>query len=376
MLTEPPPASPARPKSRVLSSARALAPRLLFLAGLSAACASPPVVVKSLPSAVVSRKPELLDPALLDETIGGREGEAYRVGPGDTILVAVYGHPELSIGSYGGSGVVGQANRLAGLVIDNDGTIQFPLIGSVRVAGKTSEELRAFLEQELTTYVKEPKVTVQVVFPGSIRYYLLGQFNDPGLKYSDRPVRLLEAMSLGGSVLLERASLRMAYVARGGKRLPIDFRRLVLEGDLAQNIKLRSGDIILVPDKTSEQAFVFAASAGGTSRGGVVPFINGRLTLIQALAQAGFGYREQAQGRLSSTHVIRSTGDRGELFVVDAGKILNGEAAPFELAPGDVVFVPPTGITNWNQALEQLLPTLQTVSGLLTPFVQIKYLSE
>jgi polysaccharide export outer membrane protein len=376
MLTESRLSGAAAARARAPFSARLLAPGLLFLAGLSAACGSPPVVVKSLPSAVVSRKPELLDPALLDETIGGRDGEAYRVGPGDTILVAVYGHPELSIGSYGGAGVVGQANRLAGLVIDNDGTIQFPLIGSVRVAGKTSEELRAFLQQELTAYVKEPKVTVQVVFPGSIRYYLLGQFNDPGLKYSDRPVRLLEAMSLGGSVLLERASLRMAYVARGGKRLPIDFRRLVLDGDLAQNIKLRSGDIILVPDKTSEQAFVFAASAGGTSRGGVVPFVNGRLTLIQALAQAGFGYREQAQGRLSSTHVIRSTGDRGELFVVDARKILDGEAASFELAPGDVVFVPPTGITNWNQALEQLLPTLQTVSGLLTPFVQIKYLSE
>jgi polysaccharide export outer membrane protein len=176
--------------------------------------------------------------------------------------------------------------------------------------------------------------------------------------------------------MLERASLRTAYVARAGRRLPIDFRRLIIEGDMRQNIKLRSGDVILVPDKTSEQAFVFGASAGGTARGGAIPFVNGRLTLLQALAQAGFGYREQAQGRLSSTHVLRSAGDRGELFVVDADKILSGEAGPFELAPGDVVFVPPTALTNWNEALGQLLPTLQTVSGLLTPFVQIKYLSE
>ena len=131
MLTEFRTNGTRRAAGRVRISARALAPGLLLLAGFCAACSSPPVVVKSLPSAVVSRKPELLDPALLDETIGGRDGEAYRVGPGDTILVAVYGHPELSIGSYGGSGVVGQANRLAGLVIDNDGTIQFPLIGSV-----------------------------------------------------------------------------------------------------------------------------------------------------------------------------------------------------------------------------------------------------
>jgi hypothetical protein len=60
---------------------------------------------------------------------------------------------------------------------------------------------------------------------------------------------------------------------------------------------------------------------------------------------------------------------------VDATAIMNGEAAPFELAPGDVVFVSPTGFASWNQALGMLLPSLQTVAGILEPFVQIKYLS-
>jgi polysaccharide export outer membrane protein len=311
---------------------------------------------------------------LLDQTIGGAEGEAYRVGPGDTVLVAVYGHPELSIAPY--VAATSDNGRLSGLAIDNDGTIQFPLIGSVQVAGKTAEQLRAFLEQELAVYVKDPKLTVQVVFNGSIRYYLLGQFSDPGLKYSDRPLRLLEALSLGGSILLERASLRTAYVVRGGKRLPIDFRRLVLEGDLKQNIKLRAGDLVLVPDKANEQAFLFGGAAGTSARGGAVPFVNGRLTLLQALAQTGFGFRDGAQGKLSATYVIRSEGDRGEMFVVDANRILQGEAAPFELEPGDVIYVPPTALTDWNEAIAQILPTLQTISGLLTPFVQIKFLSE
>jgi polysaccharide export outer membrane protein len=346
-------------------------------ASLALACGSrPPVMVRALPSAVVSRQPEELDPALLDAAIGGREGDPYRVGAGDTVLVAVYGHPELSIAPYAGTNFGSQNGRLAGLVIDNDGTVQFPLIGPVKASGKTLDELRSFLQEELAVYIKEPKVTVQVIFNGSIRYYLLGQFNEPGLKYSDRPLRLLEALSLGGSVQLDRASLRGAYVARSGRRLPIDFARLMIQGDLRQNVKLRSGDIIIVPDKTSEQAFIFGASASGNSRGGVVPFVNGRLTLLQALAQVGFGYRDASQGRLSATRIIRSEGDRGELFVVDATKILEGTAGPFELAPGDVVFVPPTAGTKWNEALQQLLPTLQLISGLLTPFVQIKYLSQ
>ncbi len=185
------------------------------------ACASkPPVVAKRLHSPVVARQSEQLDPALLDDAIGGLEGDAYRVGPGDTVLVAVYGHPEFSIAPYAGTSLGTSNGRLAGLVIDNDGTIQFPLVGTVNVAGRTSAELKAYLEKELGVYVKEPKVTIQVIFTGSIRYYLLGQFTQPGLKYSDRPVRLLEGMSLGGSVMLDRASLSTAYVARGKRRLP------------------------------------------------------------------------------------------------------------------------------------------------------------
>lgn len=362
----PPRASAGRKAPRRARGSRFLA--LLLTAAWLPACGSSPVVVKQLPSAVVARRPERIDPRVLDAAVGGREGDAYRVGPGDRLLVAVYGHPELSITGYGGTSF----NAVDGLRVDNDGTIQFPLIGSVKVAGKTTEDLRGFLQERLAVYVKDPNVTVQVVFTGSIRYYLLGQFSAPGLKESDRPMRLLEALSLGGSVVLERASLRSAYVAREGKRLPIDFRSLILDGDLRQNIKMRSGDIILVPDKSSEQAFVFGGVSGGTS----VPFVNGRLTLLQALAQAGFSYRDRARGRFASTRIIRSAGARGELFTVDAEMILNGEAGPFDLEPGDVVFVPPTALTSWNEAIQQLLPTLQTVSSLLTPFVQIKYLSE
>ena len=337
------------------------------------ACA-PAVVQRALPSPVVARQEEQIDPKLLEAARGEADGDAYRVGAGDTLLVAVYGHPELSISTYTSMGM--SSGRPVGLLIDNDGSIQFPLIGSVKVAGKTREELRDFLQHQLAVYVKEPKVTVQLVFSGSIRYYLIGQFSDPGLKHSDRPLRLLEALSLGGSVQLEKASLRGAYVARSGKRLPVNFRRLIREGDLSQNIRMRAGDVVVVPDNTVEQAFVFAGNAGNAARGGAVPFRNGRLNLLQALAQAGYGFRERAQGKLARTHIIRSDGDRGELFIVNASKILDGEAAPFELMPGDVVFVPARGVTTWNEVLNQLLPTLQTVSGLLNPFVQIRYLQQ
>lgn len=347
--------------------------------GCATADTKPVVSAKVLPSPVVSHEEQELDPKLVQSALGEDEGQPYHVGPGDTLLVAVYNHPELALATYAGS--MGAANasttgRTTGLYVDNDGTMQFPLIGSVKVAGKTSDQLRQFLEQELARFVKDPKVTVQVIFNGSIRYYLLGQFVQPGLKYADRPMRLIEALSLGGSIVMDHASLAAAYVARNGHRLPVNFRRLLREGDMRQNIRLQTGDAIIVPDNLSEQAFVFGGAAGSNSRGGAVPFVNGRLDLLQALAAAGIGFRERAQGRLSEVRIIRSEADRGQFFVVNVNKILRGDAGSFLLAPGDIVFVPETTITSWNEAMLQILPTLQTISGLLTPFVQIKYLSQ
>jgi polysaccharide biosynthesis/export protein len=358
---------------------------LALCSWLCASGCSAPVVARSLPSAVIDYRTEHLDAKEVERASGSeiaspepeeKDNVAYRVGPGDSVLVAVYGHPELSIATYAGSLASGAGGRTSGLVVDNDGSIQFPLIGTVPVAGKSSSELRVFLEQELTRFIKDPKVTVQVISATSIRYYLLGQFSDPGLKVTDRPLRLLEAISLGGSVLLERSNLRGAYVARGKRRLPVNFRSLLRDGDLNQNLMLKTGDIIVVPDNVTQQAFVFGPVGAGSVRGGAVPFIDGHLTIVQALSQAGFGFRERFQARLAKTVVIRSEGDRGEYFVVDVSKIFKGKAAPFPLQPGDVVLVPPTGFTNFNLALEQILPTLQTVAGVLQPFVQIRFLQQ
>jgi polysaccharide export outer membrane protein len=322
---------------------------------------------------VRSVRNEALDPEVFQQVTGGGETDAYRVGPGDSLLVVVYGHPEVSIATY--TGVTPMGSRVPGFQVDNDGSIQFPLIGSVQVAGKTTNELRVFLEKRLTEFWHDPKVTVQVAYHGSIRYYLFGEFTVPGVKFSDRPLRLMEAMSLGGTVNLTRASLNSAYIARNGKRLPIDFQRLVRDGDLKHNIPMRTGDVVVIPDNASEQAYVFGGVTGDGGRG-VVRFVNGRLDILQALSQAGFGFQERSEGVLSETHVIRSAGDKGTLFVVDVERILSGDAANFHLAPGDIIFVPTTWVTDWNNALRRLLPSLQTISGLLSPFVQIKYLSQ
>jgi polysaccharide export outer membrane protein len=341
----------------------------LFLATLAlllGACAhAPRTPAAGAASAVVSKKTETLPPQQIRELLKPR-GIAYRLGPGDVVAIGVYLHPDLSVPPSGATAV-----GPPGAVVSNGGNLQLPLLGVVHVAGLTVSGLRAKLIHAYSRYLKEPSISVQVQEARSIRYYLLGQFDTPGVKYSDRPLNLLEALALGGSIKFKDADLRGAYVLQGGHKLPLDFRRLLLDGDLNQNIALQSGDTIVVPSSASMRAYVFGAVV---AKSGPIAFVNGRLTLLQALSATGMDLTSLAAAKLRAVRVLRSSGTRGEYFVVDATRILEGRAAPFPLDSGDIVFVPQTLISTWNQALQQLLPSLQTLGAVLSPFVQIKFL--
>ena len=116
--------------------------------------------------------------------------------------------------------------------------------------------------------------------------------------------------------------------------------------------------------------FVFVF--GAVKKPGAITMPNGILTLAQALSSAGV---EESRDDDSRIRIIRShSPTSGELLVVDVGRVLRGETLPFPLQQGDIIYVPRGVIGSWNQALAEILPTLQTVSAILEPFVQIEYL--
>jgi len=317
-------------------------------------------------SPVVSSQTESLSPQQLAAVLNANEDDSYQLGPNDLIIVSVYQHPELS------APPPGITSNNGGVLITSDGSIDMPLIGQVNLAGLTIPEAAQLITSDYASTIRQPDVTIQLVNPQSLRYYLLGAFTLPGVKYPGHAMTLLDALALGGSVDIANADLYQAYVAKGRVKLPIDLHALLIDGDLSQNITLGSGDDIVIPPSTNEDAFVF----GSVGKPGAVQFKSGGLSLLQALASAGLDLPNYTQAELSQIHLIRSHGASAELMVLDASKILHGTAPNFALEPGDIVFVPPTGIASWNQVLNLLLPSLNTISGLLNPFVSIKYLSQ
>jgi polysaccharide export outer membrane protein len=319
-----------------------------------------------LPSAVVSMQTDQLTPDEMGQVVGKSETGAYMLGPNDVISVNVYSHPDLSVPNplqYGNSG---------GALITSDGTVQLPLVGNVELGGLSLTQAQQKLQTTYAVYVVNPQIAVELQAPQSMRYYLLGAFTSPGVKYPNHPLHLLDALALGGSVDISSADLYQAYVAQNSVKLPVDLHALLVNGDMSQNITLASGDAIVIPTSSNENAFVF----GSVGKPGSVSFQSGQLSLLQALADAGLDLTAMTNGKLSEVRVIRSEGAHGEFFVVNVAMIANGKAASFPLQPGDIVYVPASGIGTLNQAVNALLPSLQAVSAILNPFVDIKYLRQ
>lgn len=288
----------------------------------------------------------------------------YLVGPGDILSVTVYGLPNML--SEGRPEQVTSGAK--GSRVDSGGTIQLPLVGSVEVSGLSLRQIRDRLQDSYRKYLKTPSVVVEMVEYRSHPLYLLGQFKRAGTFYMDRPLNLIQGVSLGQG-MESTANLRGARLLRSNKIVPVDIYALLHDGDQKQNVWLHPGDTIYIPDNTLQNVFVF----GAVKNPGPIELKNGKLLLHQAVAAAG-GLGDISYDR--NIRIIRSLSPtRGELIVVDLDRILAGEARPFPLCDGDIVYVPKSRIANWNQAINELIPSMQLVGAILNPFVQVKYLS-
>lgn len=330
---------------------------LLVMAG----CAGLPAgTVRPVESPVIEMETVTLPPAPVEAPPSAE----YIIGPGDVLSVNINGRPDLFVSTVNLLGKGIQGSR-----VDGSGNIQLPLAGTVKVAGLTLTQAQAHIRESLREYLKEPWVVVEIVEFRSHPIYLLGQFKNAGAHYMDRPLTLVQGIAMGGG-FEPNTNLRGARLTRDNKLIPVDVYELLARGDQRQNIWLKDGDTIYIPDSKSQQVFVF----GAVKKPGVLTMPPDGMNLAQAVASAELrdvGYD------LGHVRIIRSLSTtRGELMVVDFARILRGEALPFPLMAGDVVYIPRGVFGNWNDAINAMLPSLQAVSTILQPFVQIKFLSE
>lgn len=291
-------------------------------------------------------------------TVEGIDYE-YRVGVRDVLNVVVWDHPELSrpMGET-------MSAELQGQLVRADGTIFFPFVGVIEVAGKTVEEIRHEITEGLQPFIEDPQVDVRVVSFRSRRVYLTGQVREPGIMaIDDDPLTALDAINRAGG-FTALADRQQALLTRDGERRTIDLAALYASG--RGDLVLRDRDILHVPDNSFNKVFVMGETLAQRS----VPMPGRRLTLAEAISEAeGFDLQT---ANTTQVYVIR-----GELVLDDAGQPIDVRpevfhldtrdaaslvlAEGFELQSRDVVFVSATPVVRFNRVIQQILPTIQTI---------------
>lgn len=258
--------------------------------------------------------------------------EGYVIGEEDMLQITVWGNHELSVH----------------LPVRPDGMITLPLVGDVKAAGLTPQELKKNLEKTLAGYVKTPVVSVMVTAVNSFKVYIFGggvirtqtpggaAANAGGVGASSgqltlkRNTTLMQLLAQLGS--LDDADLYNAYLSRDGKKLSVNIVQLVTMGDLSQDVKLEPNDIIYLPGGIVTRIRVI----GEVKTPGLVPFSEG-MTALDAVLSAG-GFTEFASR--NGVMIVRKAGNEVEKIEVPLKDVMNGKVSKnIMLKRGDIVTI-------------------------------------
>jgi protein involved in polysaccharide export with SLBB domain len=248
----------------------------------------------------------------------------YELGPGDSVNISLFGRPELD---------------RSGIRVGPDGKLSFLQAQDIPVGGMSIDEARVALEKALASHFKSPRIILTPLQVASKRYTIMGKVVIRGVVTLDRPVTLVEAVANAGGMetglyehnTIELADYDRSFISRQGKRLPIDFRKLLLQGEMALNVDVEPGDFIYIASNMDSNYYVLGAVANPGMQG----FTEDASVVAGISRRGGFSERAWTDRIL----VIRGSLDAPQTFAISLKDILAAKAHDFKIEPKDIVYV-------------------------------------
>lgn len=159
----------------------------------------------------------------------------YVIGASDGLVINVWQNQDLSTSA----------------IVRPDGTITMPLVGDLKVAGKTPSQVREEIKVAIGAFVKEAIVTVAISAVASYRFTVTGSVGQPGTFNSTYYVSVAEALAMAGgpSRFADTGAIEIIRVSADGKlrRIPIDYDDISTRKRPEANLMLVAGDTVFVP---------------------------------------------------------------------------------------------------------------------------------
>ena len=172
---------------------------------------------------------------------GAAAAEEYIMTPGDQLQIYVLGHPDISST---------RANNDSAYTVRPDGKLNFPLVGEIDVNGLTVFEFTNLLTKELSEYIINPMITVNVAKLGTTRVFVMGEVKNQGMYELSKSHRVLDALGAAGG-FTEKSAKKNIFLVRNRGTAEENVQKLNIlnymkKGDMSQNLVLQEGDCLFL----------------------------------------------------------------------------------------------------------------------------------
>lgn len=285
----------------------------------------------------------------------------YRIAEGDILSIVLVGYPDIAPAS----GSVSNSNPYAsGFPVDQQGFVQFPLIGRIQASGLSVPQFTTNLRNRLQKYLKYSDPQVKIINYRGNKFFIDGEVRQPGeFNFEDAPVSLYSAISMAGGTTATGDSNNI-ILNRNGQSYSLGLQALREMGSSANQIYLQDGDSVHVNSQSRNRVLVL----GEFGRIEPIPILEQGLSLSSVIGES--------RGLNSSTadaakiYIVRDNpaAQYTDIYYVDMQTLTSFALANrFEMQPNDIVYVDPTGLARWNRIISAILPSTSAanlISGL------------
>ncbi|MEO1393945.1 MAG: polysaccharide biosynthesis/export family protein [Cyanobacteria bacterium J06634_5] len=288
----------------------------------------------------------------------------YVLAYGDRLYLEVFGLPDYA----------GEFEVLA------DGSVRLPMVGQVRVQGLTLEQAQAAVTQAYGRYIRQPFVDLNLIESRPVQIAIAGEVNRPGayaIEPDDNnnaagPMTVTKAIQLAGGIT-QLANIRQVQIVRGQgvpgvvpQSANIDLWELIQSGDLSQDVALRDGDTVVVPEASSVNAAEATRIASANfSPDTITVYLVGEvespgalqlqpnIPLNQALLAAGGFTNRAVEGAVELVRLSPDGTVSKSEVEIDFGQDVNSQRNPI-LQDNDTIVIRETGLSEFSDRAGQV----------------------
>ncbi|WOE30879.1 MULTISPECIES: polysaccharide biosynthesis/export family protein [unclassified Acinetobacter] len=281
-----------------------------------------------------------------------QKNKTYKLSAGDILSIYLWAYPEITPPTSAISNETSVQSN--GYQIDQQGYIQFPMIGRYHAAGKSLTQINQELRQQLSRYLKTPDVVVRVLSYQGKHFSVQGNVLKAGqYALTDQPISLYSALGLAGGVNAQLGNNAAIVLVRNGRNYQLNTLALEKAGYSLHQLLIQPNDTIYVNARENQKIYIM----GEAGKNQALVLRDQGMTLSDVLGESlGINPLSASNSRI---FVVRSNQQSPitEIYHLDLSNIGDfGLANQFKVRSNDIVYVDSTGLTRWQRVVNQVIP--------------------